>query len=152
MKKILLIFLPISLAMIGLSSFTADYHTKNELLGVWIESDYEGGNIIYTKAKSFNQNKPGVSFQQDGKLIKRQNVGFCGTPPITYGDSEGTWELTSDSTFTIKCENWRGKEEQDWLIVALSDEELIIKINDRKIIRNLPRRNLRGSKSLEEKY
>lgn len=131
MKKALLIFLPIALAIIALSSFTTDYSEKDELFGVWVELGDKNGNTIYSRSEKFESGKAGISFQQDGQLIKRQKIGFCGSP-ITYGNHKGTWEITSDSTLSIRHGNWRGQIEQDWQIIELSDDQLTVKITGRK--------------------
>ena len=83
-------------------------NNQNELISVWVYSDYENEVIEYVKSKNFNKNESGIEFKKNGKLIKRQNIGWCGTPPITYDNYDGSWEFSSDSTLTIIYDYWGG--------------------------------------------
>ncbi|MES2555789.1 MAG: hypothetical protein V4604_06550 [Bacteroidota bacterium] len=113
--------------LIAFSSFTNAPKTNDALIGTWIYSDSEDEAMSYKKVQSFKEDEGGIAFQSGGKLIKRQNVGWCGTPPIQYGNNDGTWKQTSDSTITISYAYWGGNVEEDWLIVQVSDKKMTIK-------------------------
>lgn len=97
---------------------------EKDIIGVWVYSNYENEAVQYEKADAFVEDRPGIAFKADGSLVKRQNIGWCGTPPITYGNDAGTWTKRSDSTITIKYTYWGGTMEEDWQIVSLEDGKL----------------------------
>ena len=111
------------------TSFIRMQKTADPMIGIWVYSDYDDTDqtIRYEKVKSFKEDEPGIEFKANGKLIKRQNVGWCGTPPIQYGNNDGTWQKTSDSTITISYTYWGGTAEEDWQIVQVNDTKLIVK-------------------------
>ena len=93
----------------------------------WVLESYEVETTVYSRQNSFDKDKPGICFLKGGKLLKRQNSGWCGTPPITYTNNEGTWELSGDSTIRIRYKFWGGTAEEEWQITSLDDKRLNIK-------------------------
>ncbi|MHB1276765.1 MAG: hypothetical protein ACYC1Q_00020 [Bacteroidia bacterium] len=126
MNKSLSILISVLFA-IGLISLRESGDIKDDLIAVWIYSDSENDVLNYKKHDKFKDDEPGIEFKKNGILKKRQNVGWCGTPPVTYRNYDGSWERTSDSTLTIKYDYWGGKAEEDWLIVEMTAENLKIK-------------------------
>ncbi len=100
------------------SSFRID--TKL-LSGVWVPT--QNGVLEWTEV--IPKNKRCYVFRANGSLIVRQNVGWCGTPPITYGNYNGTWKRTSDSTLSLHYEYWGGQVEAIWSIKSLNGEQMI---------------------------
>lgn len=117
----------IVLFSLGSTSFTPVDENSNNIIATWVYSDYNNGIIEYVRAKKFKQNKPGIEFQKDGKLRKRQNSGWCGTPPINYKNETGYWKFNPDSTLSINYTYWGGKMQEDWQIIEISPEILKIK-------------------------
>lgn len=103
---------------------------KKALLGTWVYTNHAYDSREFYKELTFAQNEPGIQFQKDGKLIKRQNAGWCGTPPITYNNSEGTWKVTSDSTIIIRYKYWGGTTEEEWLIQEVDKDYLRIEVKE----------------------
>ena len=97
------------------------------IIGIWVFHNHENQISAYKKKKKFDNKEGGIEFKENGLLIKRQNSGWCGTPPIDYGNFDGTWESTSDSTLTIRYKYWGGEAEQDLLIKKLTKTELHFK-------------------------
>ena len=83
----IIIFLFISFSL--LSSSTPK-KVKKKMIGIWAYSDFKNAVYEYSKEKDLSFNKEGFQFKRNGKLIVRQNVGWCGTPPISYGNDKGT--------------------------------------------------------------
>ena len=54
-----------------------------------------------------------------------KNAGWCGTPPISYADFEGTWKK-SDSTISITVGYWGGLLDYQWKIVSIDNKSLTI--------------------------
>lgn len=113
--------------LFSFTSLTTYRSTKHALIGTWIYSDYDDQAMHYEKARSFDENQPGIEFKRNGKLVKRQNEGWCGTPPITYKNFNGSWKQTSDSTLEIHYAYWGGTIEEDWLIVRIENTKLTVK-------------------------
>lgn len=110
-----------------LFSFENEREVPADLLGYWVLDNYEVETAVYRRQLAFDKDKPGICFQKNGKLLKRQNSGWCGTPPITYTNNEGSWEQKSDSTITIRYKYWGGMAEEEWLISSLQKNTLKIK-------------------------
>lgn len=73
-------FAAIIILYLSLSSFnTVD---SGLLAGVWVPAG--SGKLVWSE--TIPQNDRCYVFNEDGTLIVRQNVGWCGTPPITYGN------------------------------------------------------------------
>jgi hypothetical protein len=120
-----------------LSSFVTDSNNlEDKLLGTWIYSNYHNESIQFKKERSFDNKNPGIKFKKNGALVKRQNSGWCGTPPISYENYKGSWKTTSDSTLTIRYEYWGGMIEEDWLITDLSNDVLDVKNLNKRIENN----------------
>ena len=118
------------LLLTSLFAFTERERTIAEkLIGTWVYDKYEEEAKVFNKETNFQKDNSGIQFLEDGKLLKRQNVGWCGTPPITYGNDEGTWTMSNanDSIVTIKYEYWGGKIEAEWKIIQVDKEQLKVK-------------------------
>lgn len=126
MRKIALILPPL-LFLIGLTSLSSNNEETNKLVGVWVYSKYDNQISEFVKKQDFEKDQPGIQFEAGGKLVKRQNVGWCGTPPITYGNYDGHWKINPDSSLTVKYDYWGGKIEENWEILFLSHRELNVK-------------------------
>lgn len=110
-------YLPILLiGLLGLSMACPKNKLKKSILGSWVHNGYSESSILLSSADSLRIDAPGIQFNKDGTLIKRQNAGWCGTPPITYSNQEGTWKIISDSSIQITYSYWRGEVEEDlWI-------------------------------------
>jgi len=79
----------------------------NPLPGIWNYSDFQDNMFIYTRNLEFIDNHC-YEFKDDGTLIERKNAGWCGTPPITYADYQGTWTHLNDTLIQIEVGYWGG--------------------------------------------
>ncbi len=102
------------------ASFKID---TNNLIGTWV---YHGEKAAYAKQRSIPKGRCFI-FKKGGKLIVRQNAGWCGTPPITYRNFEGSWELTSDSTIRLSYKNWIDTTTTEWKVSSLTKRWLKMK-------------------------
>ena len=100
--------------------------STDSFIGSWVESGYEDNyNIaVMTKADSLASDKYGFTFLANGEFIERKNSGWCGTPPISYGNFKGNWIKTSDSTIYIKVAFWGGQDTFSIVIVSLNSDKL----------------------------
>ncbi|GAA0734271.1 hypothetical protein GCM10009430_49250 [Aquimarina litoralis] len=129
MKKTLLVFF-LSIFSFNLSSYKPFDNENNQLIGIWVYSNYSNGTRKYVKSKSFKKDTRGIEFKKDGIIIQRKNTNWCATQPYTpmYRDCNGNWEFKTKSIFTIKLgECGRGLAESEWKIIKLTNESLEIK-------------------------
>jgi hypothetical protein len=127
-KKVFLLIPLVIILYIGYISTRKD----NDLVGRWIQMDYENGIATYTKNYFLDNQRPGIEFNRNGKLTIRQNGSWCGKHPIVYDDFEGYWKQTSDSIVVLNYQinkrgNKTGKIEEEWLILNPIDHQLKIK-------------------------
>jgi len=125
MKTIALAIL-FSFALVSCQKLVEPLKTWNsDLTGNWINPQYTDTLIAYTRAEKLIENELGISFKSDYTLIERKINGWCGTPPITTADYEGTWSR-NDSIVNITAGYWGGAVDITWKIIALNDRKLAI--------------------------
>ncbi|HEX9600577.1 MAG TPA: hypothetical protein VF985_03725 [Mariniflexile sp.] len=100
-----------------------DINSENLLIGSWIDSSYDNETITFQRAASLNENAPGISFKDNSVFIQRTS-GWCGTPPLTFYDDQGTWK-SQESLILISLENFPGNFQ--WRIISLDNNQLIVK-------------------------
>jgi hypothetical protein len=106
------------------------------LIGFWETSNYNDSYIVYSKIDNFRNDGAGIQFLKDGKLLKRQNSGWCGTPPISYSNFEGTWELKDGNKVSINYKYWGGEIQETWEINYLEKNSMKIRVLDYKTSNN----------------
>jgi hypothetical protein len=79
----------------------------NLIFGIWTYSDYQDNASIYSRNQKFI-NDHCYKFNPDGTLAERKNSGWCGTPPISYADYDGTWTVLNDTLIQINVGYWGG--------------------------------------------
>lgn len=125
MKPLLLLIL-VTLALFSCKKDDNKVVKENDsLIGNWIKPEYNDTLVTYTRAGNLLNNEIGYSFNTGNTCIVRQNSGFCGTPPITTADYEGTWS-SNDSLVNISSRYWGGKMECIWKIISINDEKLVV--------------------------
>lgn len=112
-----------------------DSPNTKDLIGSWINPQYLDSLVIYDRSDSLKENNYGFSFKLDNKFIERKNSGWCGTPPISYADYNGTFEI-NDTIVTINVAYWGGKIKYVWKIVSIDDDNLKIIWEDDSVIEN----------------
>ena len=99
----------------------------SDLAGIWVNPQYTDTLVTYTKSDALIENELGISFKSDNTLIERKINGWCGTPPITTADYEGTWKR-NDSTVNITVGYWGGAVDNTWKIMLLNNQKLVISV------------------------
>ncbi len=128
MRILLINILSFSL-LLGITSCHDEQNIEGKLIGTWVYIESDDEFYKFKKTEKFNNDKFGIKFIAKGKLIKHQNVGWCGTPPIKYGKFKGKWVFASNSLIKIESDYWGGKVKEDWKIIALKDRFLKVKIS-----------------------
>lgn len=100
---------------------------SGDLEGTWVFKSYENENYTLKRSFSLAEDKAGIIFFRDGKLIERKNIGWCGTPPVVYDNYTGNWYTESDNKLKISVGFWGGTETYKLEIVLLSESDLVFK-------------------------
>lgn len=101
---------------------------ENEgIIGTWIENGYEEDVTLLEKGDQLDPSKYGFTISENGSFTERKNSGWCGTPPITYDNFEGSWVALSDSLIEITVAYWGGTMNYQMRIVSLGPKELQIR-------------------------
>lgn len=124
MKTVYNIFLLLSLMVV--TSCEKDevliINESNLLIGSWINPVSTNSELKFERTNSLKINKYGISFLLQNECVERSS-GFCGTPPLTYFDTKGTWSQ-EDQIITLFLDT--GLSHITWIIKTLDENYLII--------------------------
>lgn len=97
--------------------------------GSWIflSSDSQDDVFLLSRIDSLKNDRGGIRFAADGTLIKRQNAGWCGTPPISYANFDGKWKPLSDSSLALSYSYWGGTIQEEWKVIRLDENHIELK-------------------------
>ncbi|MCB1151200.1 lipocalin family protein [bacterium] len=99
-----------------------------ELVGAWLPASdgWDDGVQTYQRAGSLSGQTPGIEFRRDGTAAER-TAGWCGTPPLSYVNVEGTWSVESDAVVLTDIDlGWMSPVSR-WEIVELTDTQLRVR-------------------------
>jgi hypothetical protein len=125
MKRIFLFLILPSLLLLACSKDEINTDPDNLLLGVWNYSDYQSDAAVFARSTNFTDNHC-YRFNNDGTLTERKNSGWCGTPPVTYADYDGTWRLINDTLIHINVGYWGGSMTYGLDIETINSDSLKI--------------------------
>lgn len=100
----------------------------DKLIGSWVNQQLDDTIWTYQRAGKLKEGEYGFTFKSNNIFEERKNAGWCGTPPISYGDFSGHWTSGNDSILHIKVGYWGGTQTYTWRIVSLDDEHLSVTI------------------------
>ena len=105
----------------------------NYIIGCWTNPMYEdntdGKSIVYyQRSNKLPANSGGIEFLKNGTLIERKNVSWCGTPPISYDNYSGKWQIQDNDKVKINVAYWGGMEHRIWRIINVTSSTLKIEI------------------------
>jgi len=109
-----------------------DLGKNASIIGTWVEvpeiNTPPGEYIIQLERREdLDEHHYGFVIAGDGTFVERKNAGWCGTPPITYGNFEGTWTAISDSLLDIVVDYWGGVMTYQMRIVEVDHDMLSIR-------------------------
>lgn len=97
------------------------------VVGTWVEEEYDEELLWLRRSTDLDPSRYGFRIMENGDFIERKNAGWCGTPPITYANFDGTWKALSDSLLDITVEYWGGIMTYQICIVSLDQEMLAVR-------------------------
>ena len=110
---------------------------NDQLIGSWFNPQYNDSIVTFERSEGLINNEYGFTFDEDNTFIERKNVGWCGTPPISYADFDGTW-TKNDSIIEITVGYWGGTSEYTWKMVSVDEASLnIIRLEEDYNLENL---------------
>lgn len=136
--KIFFTFLILVLLVCWTSCETTNEFDEDFILSYWmIEQDSEVGESVLDSVLLFNRvsaldfNSYGFAFLKEGHFIERKNIGWCGTPPISYGNFQGEWTMKGNK-INLVSDYWGTKVigeriHQEWELVSISENQMTIK-------------------------
>jgi hypothetical protein len=100
-------------------------NNSDKLIGYWINPVAIDTVWKYERANSLKDNDYGFAFKSGQLFVERKNAGWCGTPPISYTDFDGTW-TKNDSVINITVGYWGGLADYQWKIILIDNNSLTI--------------------------
>ena len=99
------------------------------LYGAWgaVNTDQETGIRTYERLTELAGRRSGYEFGLGGSLVIR-NSGWCGTPPLTFFNFEGSWQKEEDRVLTLTYHDLGVVQDFCLEVVALSARELRCRI------------------------
>lgn len=97
--------------------------SEDFLVGSWSNIHYSDSTFTVKKVSSLNDDEYGFTFNADFTFIEHKNEGWCGTPPISYADFDGTWS-ESDSVISISVAYWGGVVDYQWKVLSKRNDKL----------------------------
>ncbi len=123
--KNLIIFTALLFISFGCSKDNHQIDPDNLLIGVWNFSESNNNDNIFIRSNEFIEDHC-YKFNSNGTMTERQNAGWCGTPPITYADYPGTWDIINDTLIRINVEYWGGTNKYKLDIQSVDSDFLIV--------------------------
>jgi len=105
---------------------TVDSDLNQQMTGIWVLAEHGNTNMTFKRVKRFTKNTGGYQFLEDGKLVRRQNAGWCGTPPISYSNYDGNWSVEDNGNIHLSYDFWGGTTLEEWKIESIDDQEMVI--------------------------
>jgi len=128
MKKLVIMLFALLLIACEKELMDTEALGENEgIIGTWIENGYEADLTLLKRVNNLDPTKYGFIIEENGSFVERKNAGWCGTPPITYENFEGSWVALSDSLIEITVSYWGGTMTYQMRIVSLDAEDLQIR-------------------------
>ena len=121
LKTILILFFATILSSCESNEITID--TDNLLLGNWVAPVYDSETTTFTRSNTLPKEGYGITFKQNGDFVERTS-GFCGTPPLSYFNVDGTFTL-NNTLINIATQSYPST--YGWRIIELTATKLVVK-------------------------
>lgn len=100
-----------------------------DLIGIWSYDfvDEGGASVVLKKVNQFDEDNHGIQFFENGDFVQRQINSWCGTPPVTYENYNGTWAYSENNIVDIEAQYWGGTENYQLEILSVDNTQLRLK-------------------------
>ena len=124
-KNLITILLIVTLASCSVNE-EVPVDTNNLLIGNWMNPIYnlENKTVTYERVANLKDEEYGISYKEGNVYIERTS-GWCGTPPLTFYNNEGTFTFENN---IIKIENNSYPGNLNWSVVSLTEEKLVVTV------------------------
>lgn len=120
-------FISLAFLLVSLTSCQTnekiDVNPNNLLIGYWGNAVYQNETTTFQRMNSLPDQDYGVAFIEKDEFIERTS-GWCGTPPLTFFNIDGTWEKEG-TLIMISTNSYPGNF--NWRIISLDQNQLVIK-------------------------
>jgi len=123
--KILVVLLAFTWISCEESSDPVAVDESDLLLGYWTNREFIDTLVRYERAAELKENIYGIGFKVEHVFVERKNEGWCGTPPVTLRDFEGTW-TKNDSLVDVDVPYWCGMAHYTYKIIELDNSSLTL--------------------------
>lgn len=125
--KILLLSVFILAGLTSCENKEDDFYIEpgNLLLGIWTFAEGYDNVSVYSRSPDFTDSRC-YKFNGDGSMIERNILGWCATPPVTYENYNGKWDIDSDNSIRINVRYWGGITNYRLVIKSLTVDSLKI--------------------------
>lgn len=96
---------------------------SDKLTGNWSNPVFEDTLWRYERVSELQANEYSFAFKPDQTFVERKNAGWCGTPPISYANYNGTWSRNG-SEIKIKVGYWGGTADYQWKVISVDNKFL----------------------------
>jgi hypothetical protein len=98
----------------GISPDLTNLERQENLIGVWEYNSYEQLTDstyaeVYRRVDRIADDEAGITFKNNGVFLSKQNSGSCGTPPISYAEYDGKFNIGGESVIDIDSKYWGGR-------------------------------------------
>ena len=121
MKPIFFLFCVVLLSSCQNNEIIID--KDNLLIGTWTEPVYNDEITTYKRSNALPKEAYGISFNSSGDF-KERTSGFCGTPPLTFFNVDGNFQL-ENTLISISTQSYPSN--YALRIISLTEEELVVK-------------------------
>lgn len=97
------------------------------LIGYWFNPIGIDTLLKYERAGGLKEDAYSIGFKTGHSFVERKNEGWCGTPPVTLKNYQGTW-AKHDSLIDINVPYWGGTAHYQWKIISLDKSSLTIAV------------------------
>lgn len=107
MKKLHIFTLILCLLLLACTKDEIKIDPNNLIIGTWNYASYHNNVSVYARSLDFTNNHC-YKFNSDGTIVERNIAGFCGTPPVSYDNYDGTWTVLNDTLIQILVKYFDG--------------------------------------------
>ncbi|MGC9343506.1 MAG: hypothetical protein ACP5E3_12450 [Bacteroidales bacterium] len=102
--------------------------TDKLYIGYWKDKTTTDSTFIFERKSQLADDAYAFGILSDGTFLENKNAGWCGTPPITYAEFEGSWLELKGDTLLIETEYWGGGMSFYMIIKSVTENKLEAKI------------------------